>query len=204
VRGAAGRGCAFAPARSPRAHRRPPAAAGIALHRVAGNIHLAGSARNGGGGMQMQAMFGFALPPDYGDFNASHRIVSLAFGPPFPGQLRPLDGLVQPAAVQGTQFQYHIKVVPTSYEYLSGYVVDSQQISVTDFVHAPQPGAGFLVQPGMWLRFDFSPIMVRQVETRTNFLFFLTSVFSIVGGVWALSGLLHAIFHRVAETAKTK
>jgi hypothetical protein len=119
---------------------------------VAGNIHLAGSARNGGGGMQMQAMFGFALPPDYGDFNASHRIVSLAFGPPFPGQLRPLDGLVQPAAVQGTQFQYHIKVVPTSYEYLSGYVVDSQQISVTDFVHAPQPGAGFLVQPGVWLR----------------------------------------------------
>jgi hypothetical protein len=46
--------------------------------------------------------------------------------------------------------------------------------------------------------------MVRQVETRTNFLFFLTSVFSIVGGVWAVSGLLHAIFHRVAETAKTK
>ena len=46
--------------------------------------------------------------------------------------------------------------------------------------------------------------MVRQVETRTNFLVFLTSVFSIIGGVWAVSSMAHAIFHRVQETAKTK
>lgn len=147
-------------------------------------------------------MFGFALPPEYDSFNASHVIRRLAFGPPFPGQLRPLDGLVQPAPVAGTQFQYHIKVVPTTYEYLSGYVVDSQQISVTDFVHTPHPGT--IVQPGLWFRFDFSPIMVRQVETRTNFLVFLTSVCAIVGGVWAVSGLLHSIFQRAVETAKTK
>jgi hypothetical protein len=46
--------------------------------------------------------------------------------------------------------------------------------------------------------------MVRLVETRQSLLYFLTSVCAILGGVFALSGILDTMVHRVAETAKTK
>lgn len=53
-------------------------------------------------------------------------------------------------------------------------------------------------------RYDFSPIMLRLVEGRQSWLYFLTSVCAILGGVFALAGVLDTIFYRVAETAKTK
>lgn len=53
-------------------------------------------------------------------------------------------------------------------------------------------------------RYDFSPIMLRLIETRQSWLYFLTSVCAILGGVFALTGVLDTIFYRVAETAKTK
>lgn len=92
--------------------------------------------------------------------------------------------------------------MPTIYEYLSGAIIDSQQFSSTDFVHSPDLSQGFLVQPGIWFRFDFSPIMVRQVETRTGFLSFLTSACGIVGGVWAVAGVLDTLMHRCTSARK--
>ena len=53
-------------------------------------------------------------------------------------------------------------------------------------------------------RYDFSPIMVRLIETRRSFLYFLTSVCAILGGVFALSGIIDTIFHRAAEATKKK
>ena len=78
----------------------------VGLHRVAGSFHIAGGRALGGGGA-----FGFLLAAaDFAPFNASHIVRSLVFGPAFPGQLRPLDGLKAPTVTPGTQFQYHMKV----------------------------------------------------------------------------------------------
>lgn len=46
--------------------------------------------------------------------------------------------------------------------------------------------------------------MLRLVEGRQSWLYFLTSVCAILGGVFALTGIVDTIFYRVAETAKTK
>jgi Endoplasmic reticulum vesicle transporter len=62
----------------------------------------------------------------------------------------------------------------------------------------------FLVFSLFRCRYDFSPIMVRLVETRQSFLYFLTSVCAILGGVFALSGIVDTVFHRAAEAAKNK
>jgi hypothetical protein len=58
-----------------------------------------------------------------------------------------------------------------------------------------------MAQPGAWFRYDFSPIMVRVVETRYGFLSFLVSLCAILGGVFALSGIVDQLLYRTM-TAK--
>lgn len=53
-------------------------------------------------------------------------------------------------------------------------------------------------------RYDFSPIMVRMVETRDSFLTFLVSVCAILGGVFTLAGLLDQVAYRTTEGRKGK
>lgn len=97
-----------------------------------------------------------------------------------------------------------LQVVPTLYEPLSGSLVDSQQFSVSDFMQKADPEAGTQIHPGVWFKVDFSAIMVRLVQTRRGFLQFLTSLCAILGGVFALSGIVDQIFYRALSSSKTK
>jgi hypothetical protein len=46
-------------------------------------------------------------------------------------QLTPLDGHQSSIEASAAQYQYHIKVVPTLYEKLSGSVIDTEQVKNT-------------------------------------------------------------------------
>lgn len=59
-------------------------------------------------------------------------------------------------------------------------------------------------QPGVWFRYDFSPILVRVVETRTGFLSLCVSLCAIVGGVYALAGIVDQVLHRSLQARKAK
>ena len=137
-------------------------------------------------------------------FNASHTIRRFSFGPPFPGQVSPLDGTSSAPTARSAGFQHHLRVVPTVYEHLGGRVTDSRQYSASDFVQEYDAHAAPYVHPGLWLRYDFSPTMVRRVEVRRTFLQFVTSLCAILGGVFALSGVVDQVAHRVLETAQDK
>ena len=136
-------------------------------------------------------------------FNASHTIHRFSFGPPFPGQVSPLDGASSAPTERSAGFQYHLRVVPTIYEHLGGRVTDSRQYSASDFVQEYDAHAAPYVHPGLWLRYDFSPTMVRRVEVRRTFLQFVTSLCAILGGVFALSGVVDQVVHRM-DGAKDK
>jgi Endoplasmic reticulum vesicle transporter/Endoplasmic Reticulum-Golgi Intermediate Compartment (ERGIC) len=122
------------------------------VRKVAGNFHVAAGTAFGMG----DGHFAYSVSPlDFASYNASHIVRHLDFGPYFPtsyNQWAPLDGVTGRADKAGTQFQYHLKVVPTLYEYIRGKVVDSQQFSSTDFTHAPEMTEGVLMQPGVWFR----------------------------------------------------
>lgn len=123
----------------------------LTVRKVAGNFHVAAGHAFGMG----DGHFAYSVSPlDFASYNASHIVRELRFGPTFPGQRAPLDGVVGLADRSGTQFQYHIKAVPTIYEPLSSFSrsVDSNQISATDFKHAPDASEGVMVQPGVWFR----------------------------------------------------
>jgi hypothetical protein len=53
-----------------------------------------------------------------------------------------------------------------------------------------------MLQPGVFFKYEFSPILVRLRESRRSFLQFVTSLFAIVGGTFAVSGMLNAFLHR--------
>ena len=91
---------------------------GLTVRKVAGNFHVAAGHAAGGG----DGHFAFSVSPlDFASYNASHIVRHLDFGPAIPnGQWAPLDGTVAVATRAGTQFQYHLKAVPTIYEHLSG------------------------------------------------------------------------------------
>ena len=161
----------------------------VSLDCVAGTVHVTST-----------RMMGFFGGVDT-SFNASHTIHGFAFGAPFPGQVNPLNDFTPPAA---GQWQYHVKVVPTTYEPLYGRSVDSAQYSATDFSLNSEPGSGLLVMPGVFWRYDFSPILVRVVATRHSFAQFLVSLCGLVGGLYALSGLVDGGINRTLEMRKEK
>lgn len=95
-------------------------------------------------------------------------------------------------------------MVPTSYRDLGNTTIRSNQYSVTEF-YVPTPGdtgkAGGpggkrphvqpgRTMPGVWFYYDMHAIKVDIVEQQRHFLAFLTNLCAIVGGVWAVSGVL--------------
>lgn len=166
----------------------------LGVKKVAGNFHFIAGAR----AMPMlDPRFGFGFnPAELSKHNASHTVRKLAFGPAFPGQLCPLDGVSSEPTEHAAMYQHYIKVVPTIYENLDGSVIDSNQFSASDFAIQMAPAEGVIVQPGVWFRYDFSPIMVRVVEQRLSVAQLLVNLCAILGGAFALSGVVDQVWHR--------
>lgn len=86
-----------------------------------------------------------------------------------------------------------------------GAAIDSQQFSATDLDATVKYNDGRVSTPGIWFRFDFAPLMVRMVRERDSFLYFLTSVCGILGGVFVIFGIIDQIYYRTlgCESAKS-
>jgi Endoplasmic reticulum vesicle transporter len=97
-----------------------------------------------------------------------------------------------------------VKVIPTRYQgFLSSR--DQYQLSVTEHIIQPETlasqGSRFL--PGLAVSYDFTPLAVHHVEARDNIFVFLSSLISIVGGVFVTVSLLTGcLVHSAAAIAK--
>jgi len=94
-------------------------------------------------------------------------------------------------------YQYFLKVVPTVYTNIRNETLHTNQFSVTEnFRESGDTSGGGRNLPGVFFFYDMSPIKVRIVEQHSSFLHFLTNVCAIVGGVFAVSGLVDAGVHQ--------
>ena len=66
-----------------------------------------------------------------GRFNVTHQVKKLSFGRDFPGQQSPLDGAWTHSPGGAAVARYFLKVVPTTYEFLSGEALHSSQCSTS-------------------------------------------------------------------------
>ncbi|KAJ8759752.1 hypothetical protein K2173_009853 [Erythroxylum novogranatense] len=159
------------------------------VQRVAGNFHISVHGLNI---FVAQMIFEGAT-----HVNVSHIIHDLSFGPTYPGIHNPLDGTVRILHQTSGIFKYYIKIVPTEYRYLSKQVLPTNQFSVTEYL---TPMTEFdRSWPAVYFLYDLSPITVTIKEERRSFLHFITRLCAVLGGTFALTGMLDRWMFRFLE-----
>ncbi|MBA0865998.1 hypothetical protein Goshw_017129 [Gossypium schwendimanii] len=163
----------------------------LEVKKVAGNFHFAPGKSFDQSNIHVHDLQAFRK----NRFNLSHTINRLAFGDHFPGVVNPLDGVQRMQKQPIGMYQYFIKVVPTMYKDENGHTIQTNQFSVTE--HFKGAERGLLDNlAGVFFIYDLSPIKVTFAEGHVSFLHFLTNVCAIVGGVFAVSGIIDScIYH---------
>ncbi|KAB2613410.1 endoplasmic reticulum-Golgi intermediate compartment protein 3-like [Pyrus ussuriensis x Pyrus communis] len=159
------------------------------VQRVAGNFHISVHGLNI---FVAQMIFGGSK-----NVNVSHIIHDLSFGPKYPGIHNPLDGTDRILHDTSGTFKYYIKIVPTEYKYISKEVLSTNQFSVTEYF---SPMKQFdRSWPAVYFLYDLSPITVTIKEERRSFLHFITRLCAVLGGTFALTGMLDRWMYRFVE-----
>lgn len=159
------------------------------VQRVAGNFHISVHGLNI---FVAQMIFGGAT-----HVNVSHVINDLSFGPKYPGIHNPLDGTVRILHDTSGTFKYYIKIVPTEYRYLSKKVLPTNQFSVTEYFSPINEYDR--TWPAVYFLYDLSPITVTIKEERRSFLHFITRLCAVLGGTFAVTGMLDKWMYRLFE-----
>lgn len=172
----------------------------LSVKKVAGNFHFAPGKSFQHSNLHIHDLASF----DTSKFNVSHTVHHLSFGDIYPGVINPLDDTEKrvPDNVGAAMYMYYNKVVPTSYSYLDGRTVDTNQFSVTEHFRpvAKRQGQGL---PGVFFFYELSPIMVKFAETRNSLPHFLTQLCAILGGVFTVAGMVdRLVYHGIRHMEK--
>ncbi|XP_044507983.1 endoplasmic reticulum-Golgi intermediate compartment protein 3-like [Mangifera indica] len=163
----------------------------LEVNKVAGNFHF--SPGKSFHQSNIDILNVLASPKD--KYNISHKVNKLTFGDHFPGMVNPLDGVQWGHERPYGMYQYFIKVVPTIYTNTRGYTIQSNQYSVTEHLRVSE-----LIHSdshfGVFFFYDFSPIKVTYKEEHISFLHFLTNICAVIGGIFAVAGIVDSfIYH---------
>jgi hypothetical protein len=171
----------------------------IEVAKVAGNFHIAPGKTVLENHAHVHDLH--SLSPQ--KFNTSHFINHFSFGETYPGKGFPLDGHSSFDLIGGSMFQYYIKTVPTFYVSLEQDDVLTHQFSVTKHRKSIHVGLGDGL-PGLFVIYEFSPIMVKLTEEKKSLAHFLTSLCAIVGGVFTVASLLDSLIYHSSRALKEK
>ncbi|KAK7510529.1 endoplasmic reticulum vesicle transporter-domain-containing protein [Phyllosticta citriasiana] len=146
-------------------------------NKVQGDFHI--TARGHG-----YMAFGDHLPHD--QFNFSHQVNELSFGPYYPSLHNPLDNTraVTPTSDDHFyKFQYYISVVPTLYTDTRSTIF-TNQYAVTEQSHAVPE----MAVPGVFVKFDIEPILLTISEENGGLLALIVRLVNVVSGVMVAGG----------------
>ncbi|XP_078382072.1 endoplasmic reticulum-Golgi intermediate compartment protein 3-like isoform X2 [Oculina patagonica] len=172
----------------------------LEVNKVAGNFHFAP-----GKSFQQHHVHVHDLQP-FGStqFNLTHHIRHLSFGHEYPGIKHPLDDTFVAAEDAGSMYQYFVKIVPTMYRKLNGEVVKTNQFSVTKHKRVIRQVSGEHGLPGVFVLYEFSPMVVQYTESRRSFMHFLTGLCAIVGGIFTVAGLVDSMIYHSSRALQKK
>lgn len=158
----------------------------VALSTGGGNLHLAPGRDAASGGMSILD----ALMQSFLQWNVSHVVHKIRFGPEYPAAIYQLDGENRMIEDMSGMYQYYFQVVPTLYKFQNGTSIQTNQYSVTEHLRHINPGSNRGL-PGVFFFYEVSPLHVEIVEGyRKGWIAFFTSVCAIVGGVVTVMGML--------------
>ncbi|KRY19997.1 Endoplasmic reticulum-Golgi intermediate compartment protein 2 [Trichinella patagoniensis] len=131
---------------------------------------------------------GYFLMNKLRGFNFSHRIEKFGFGPRIAGIINPLDGFQKESFDRRDMFYYYIQVVPTKITDLNGMETFTSQYSVTHKRRIIDHDQGSHGSCGIFIYFDFAPMMVLIRKSKTSLFVFALRICAIVGGIFACTG----------------
>jgi len=135
-------------------------------------------------------------------FRVQHVIRELRFGEEFEGQASPLAGveLYDPGLLRHI---YLIKLVPTRYE--GAWIpVDSYQYTFAPHTEKIDTSQQHWHLPGVYFRYDFSPMMALLSTRYSHFSTYITRIFALVGGLWVVLGVIYRMGNKVVSQVNTK
>jgi len=169
----------------------------LEVNKVAGNFHFA----PGKSFHHSNALLDL-LSLQSESYNISHKINKLSFGDSIPGIVNPLDGVEWVQESPNGMYQYFTKVVPSVYTGIRGHTIESNQFSVTE--HYKSSEDHFRSPPGVFFFYDLSPIKVTFTEEHQSFLHFLTHICAIVGGIFAVAGIVDSFVYHGQKALRKK
>jgi hypothetical protein len=114
----------------------------------------------------------------FAEFNFSHIISELSYGPFYPSLVNPLDRTVN---IMGSNFhktQYYLSIVPTMYT-VGSNTITTNQYAVTEQSY----DVNMFSVPGIFVKYDIEPILLAIEENRDGFFMFLVKIINVVSGV---------------------
>ena len=148
---------------------------------------------------------------DFSKVNVSHHIDHLSFGLELPAAARArlpaevqskllgLDGRAFAARESHQTLEHHVNVMPTSFRAgWSGGPVETYQFTSTS--HARTKDA----LPSLIVSYDVSPIQVRITATHQPLSELLINLCAIIGGAFAIFGILDALIFEGGNLVKKK
>jgi hypothetical protein len=176
----------------------------VHVKKVKGNMHIAlgRSSDQGHGGHGHHVHHMPFTNEELMQFDLQHTIIYLRFGDTYHGMVNPLDNWKsnKTGLLRTTHF---VTVVPTEYE-SGSFVLDTNQYSVTSHTDVVVPGGKHWHLPGVYFRYDFSPIMAKVTRQQRYFSHFVTRSFALVGGVWVVVGLIYSCFNTAFKKMSKK
>jgi len=168
-----------------------------------GNFHVAPGTSTTGFSGHTHTMNPFSILTDLEKVKLSHTINYLGFGAVFPDQVNPLDGITF-ATTKIVRHMYYIRLVPTLYKD-GNLITRTYQYSVTDHTEILDLNDPFSMQlPGIWFKYDFSPMLVQLEKQKKYFTHLLTRICAIIGGIWVVLGLFFALVEQLLNQFKKK
>ena len=86
------------------------------------------------------------------------------------------------------------QIVPTSYKGLNS----NEEINVYQYTASFNQVQSQML-PAIYFRFDLSPITVKYWQYKDDFSHFVVQICAIVGGVFAVTGILDALLYKYAS-----
>lgn len=173
----------------------------LIVNRVSGSFHIAPGKSFSVNHVHVHDVQPFSST----EFNMTHHIKRLTFGASIDSETHnPLKDFTGIATEGATMFQYHIKIVPTSYAKKDGSMILSNQFSVTKHQKAVSILSGESGMPGIFFQYELSPLMVKYTERERSLGHFLTNICAIIGGVYTVAGLVDTFLYHSIKIIQKK
>lgn len=127
--------------------------------------------------------------------NFTHKIHRFSFGKDFPGIVNPLDGRAEETDAPFQMYQYFLSIIPTTYVDSRDNIILTNQYAVTEYARIVDHEKGSHGIPGILIKFDMEPLLIRISEQKNSILHLLTRLCGVVGGIFVTTGLVNGLIN---------